>query len=258
MPLNAKRERYSESQVLCGLRHVWADTTGTDKDESSFNADTRIDTYLKSDGLWDEIDFADVFWCLEKFFCFTCSEQEWLDFFGFEVARRSNDEWERTIAPSLTFGALSRFIADRAAVIASFDPVTVFGKECGPAGAFTGIQQPISKRIAPSDRIIDVIRGERLDQFWGRLRWLTENSIPELPAIWSNASGAAGCLATLLAISGVIASLSQSNISWAASGIASAVAIYVIAIAYKWLTNPLPDDVATFRDLSNLIAGNRN
>jgi hypothetical protein len=51
-------QRYTESQVLFGLREAWQDVTGADE---PFDANTRIDSYMKADGSWDELDFADVF-----------------------------------------------------------------------------------------------------------------------------------------------------------------------------------------------------
>lgn len=69
--------RYTESQVLCGLREAWHDIIGVD---DPFDADTQIDTLMKADGTWDDIDFADVFRGLERFFGFSCADKEWLDF----------------------------------------------------------------------------------------------------------------------------------------------------------------------------------
>jgi len=133
-----KTQHYTESQVLYGLREAWERVTGID---DPFDADTQIDTFMKADDTWDEIDFADIFRGLEEFFGFACSDDEWTGFFGFDIAKRSIDEWNQTVAPKLTFGALARFVADRAPIIASFDPITVFGRHCASAGVFTGVQR---------------------------------------------------------------------------------------------------------------------
>jgi hypothetical protein len=160
---------------------------------------------MKADGTWDEIDFADIFRGLERFFGFECAHKEWLDFFGFDVVKRSIAEWDQKVAPNLTFGALARFIADRAPRIASFDPISVFGRDCESAGVFSGIHRLAGQRFAPSARIIDVMRGHGLDRFWTQLRWMTENSIPPLPSFWRGVTGITGSLSVLAVIGGLIA-----------------------------------------------------
>lgn len=247
--------RYTESQVLCGLREAWPVVIGVD---DPFDAETQIDTFMKADGTWDEIDFADLFRRLERFFGFSCADKEWLDFFGFDVAKRSIDEWDQSVAPNLTFGALARFIADRAPMMVSFDSITVFGRDCAPAGVFAGIQRLAGQQFAPSARIIDVMRGRDLDDFWTHLRWMTEHSIPPLPSFWRGVTGMAACLGVLAVIGGLIAAWETSDPIWIAPTIVGALLFYVIASLYKRFTNPLPSDIVTFRDLSTLIARRRN
>ena len=128
MEIDVSRQRYSESQILFGLREAWQEFTGVN---DPFDAETLIYTFMKSDGSWDELDFADIFYGIERFFGFQCSDKEWTDFFGFNAPQRGLEEWKQTVAPNLTFGSLARFIAERAPVIASFDPITVFGRLCG-------------------------------------------------------------------------------------------------------------------------------
>jgi hypothetical protein len=256
-----KAERYTESQVLYGLREAWEDMTGVD---DPFYADTQIDMFMKADDTWDEIDFADIFRGLERFFDFTCSDKEWKDFFGFDIAKRNIDEWDQTVAPNLTFGALARFIADHAPMIASFDPITVFGHHCASAGVFTGIQRLADKltdnnqRFAPSARIIDVMRGHDLDNFWTQLRWMTEYTIPPLPSFWRSVTCLTGFLGALATVGGLVAAWTTSNPVWIAPTLLGTIVLYLIALAYKRFTNPLPTDIVTFRDLSMLIARAQN
>lgn len=250
-------ERYTERQVLFGLREVWQDFTGVN---DPFDSDTRIDLFMKADGSWDELDFADIFRGIEGFFEFGSSNEEWGNFFGFDVAKRSLDEWDRTVAPNLTFGSLSRFIADRAPVVASFRPVSVFGRKCVPAGIFAGIQRVAEKatgknrRFPPSARIRDVMRGRDLDNFWTQLRWMTEHSTPELPVFWRAVAEVTGCLGVLAMIGAFATTWVTSNSVWIIPTLIAAVASFLIATAYKRFTNPLPTDIVTFRDLSVLIA----
>lgn len=248
-------ERYTESQVLCGLREAWENITGVD---DPFDDDTQIDTFMKADETWDEIDFADIFRGLERFFEFECSNDEWKDFFGVEIAKRSLDEWDRTVAPRLTFRALANFIAERAPVIASFAPITVLGRNCAPAGVFNGVQRlVVVPRIAPSTRIIDVLRGHTLDNFWMRLRWMTEHSIPPLPDSWRSITGMAGCVGVMALLIGVTASWFTSNLAYTIPAVAIAILLYIAASMYKQQTNPLPPDIVTFRDLATHIVQSR-
>ena len=186
-----------------------------------------------------------IFHGTERFFGFKCSDKEWTDFFGFDVADRSLDEWEQSVAPNLTFGSLARFIADRAQPVASFDPITVFGRPCAPAGVFTGIQLVANKttgnrlRFAPSARIIDVLQGHDLDRFWTQLRWMTEHATPELPPFWRDVTGVTGCLGVLATIGVLIASWATSNPAWIIPALLAAVVSYLISSAYKRFTNPL-------------------
>lgn len=254
------QERYSEAQVLCGLLEVWPEITGVDE---RFDAKTRIDVFMKSDGSWDEIDFADIFRGIERFFRFSCLNQEWFDFFGFGIAKRSITEWEETVAPTLTFGSLSQFVAKRAPVIASFEPLSMIGRQCAPAGIFRGIESvaAITSRhqllFPPSARIIDVFRGHELDCFWTQLRWMTVHAIPELPSSWRNITGITAGWGSLAAIISLLAAWDTSNFAWFAPTVMLAVSAYVISSLYKHFTNPLPPNLVTFRDLSILIANHR-
>jgi len=255
------QQRYTKSQVLCGLREAWQNFAGVD---DPFDANTRIDTYMKADDSWDELDFADIFRGIERFFKFTCPDKQWTDFFGFDVAEHSLDEWERTVAPKLTFGLLARFIAERAPVIASFDPIFVFGRKCAPAGVFTGIQRIANYttgnqlRFPPSAQIIDVMRGHDLDNFWTQLRWTTEHATPELPSFWRDVPGVTGCVGVLAMTAALVATWATSNPVWIVPTLLIAVVSYLIASAYKQFTNPLPSHIVTFRDLSMLIANSRS
>lgn len=256
-----QQQRYSESQTLCGLREAWPAFTGVD---DPFDVDTQIDTYMKADDTWDEIDFADIFRGIESFFDFECLDSEWTTFFGFDVAKRSMEEWDRSVAPNLTFGALAEFVAGRAPVVASFESISVFGRRCAPAGAFTGIRRVADHstgnhlQFPPSARIIDVMQGHQLDNFWTQLRWMTEYTVPELPEFWRGVTATAGCL-------GILAIVIAFAVTWATSNpvciiptLLLATLWYAFASAYKRLANPLPPPIVTFRDLSLLIANARS
>lgn len=253
-------KRYTQSQVLCGLREAWAVATGTD---DPFDAETQIYPFMLADGSWDDLDLADIFFRLEQFFEFTCGLEEWKDFFSFDIANRSREEWEQIVAPKLTFGSLAEFIAQRAPMIASFVPIPVFGRNCATAGVFVGIQRVADnvkgncRQFAPSARIIDVMRGNDLDNFWTQLRWMIEDAAPKLPACWRDVTSLAGCLAVLGIIGGLIAAWATSDPVWIGPTLVGAVAVYLVASFYKLLKNPLPPHIVSFRDLSILIAESR-
>ena len=102
------------------------------------------------------------------------------------------------------------------------------------------------------------MRGNDLDKFWMQLRWMTEDALPKLPAFWRENKGFAGCLGVLAVIGGVIAAWTTSNSAWVRAALFGAVALYLLASIYKRFTNPLPPHIASFRDLSILIAKSRN
>ncbi len=245
-------ERYTETQVLCGLHDAWETITGAN---DSFDADTQIDTFMKADGTWDEIDFADIFRDLEQFFGFHCTDDEWTAFFGFEIAKRSLEEWDQVVAPKLTFRALANFIADRAPVVASFTPQTIFGCYCAPAGVFNGIQRLlVAPEIAPSTRIIHVLRGNTLDGFWTKLHWMSEHSIPPLPTAWRRITCRASYIGVVLVLLSLSAYWITSKFAYVALAIFAAAFLYAAASIYKQQSNPLPPNIVTFRDLSTAIA----
>jgi hypothetical protein len=253
---NPTPSRYSESQILCGLREVWPGISGSGDEIRSA---TRIDEHLKEAGMWEEIDFEDVCRELEHFFGFECAAEAWREFFGFELAQKNPAEWETKIAPRITFGALAGFIADRTTGVA-FEPVTFFGRDCHAGGVFLAMEKvakavrPDSKQFAPSSRIIDVFRGHALDKFWTRLRWISENKIPELPSAWRHATGAVVGIGIL--------SLLVSFAVWYASGsamptisvVAVAMLAFLISEAITYAINPLPREIDNFRDLAVFIA----
>ncbi len=251
--------KYTEQQILCGLQECWHDFFGTDDDEI-FDADMRIDQYLKEHDLWDDFDLYYLVKEIEEFFHFMCSEEEWKDLFGINPPKNTVEEWEELVGQHLTFRVLAQFIAERALAI-SFRPVIVIDRECAPAGAFFGIQEvvknvaPDSKRFAPSTKIIDVIRGKSLEKFWTQLKWFTRHEVPELSATWKNAEEL-GCLVGLLGVPAgiLIYLLTENSLSFVLIPFVCALIWWAFSSLYKNYVNPLPSGISTFRDLAMLIA----
>lgn len=250
--------KYSEKQILCGLQECWKSVMGNCE---SFDSDTKIDLYLKENGngIWDMFYLRDLVYEMERFFHFTCSIREWDHLFGFDRSISSHEEWENLVGQHLTFGVLAQFIAERAPAV-SFQPVTVMGSECRPAGVFFGLQSLTKKynkrafRFAPSTKIINVLRGLSLEQFWDELQWMTEHGVPVLPGSWRNIERWGYLFSSLIVFSMIPLAL------WGLHPVAL-VAMSVCALMgwlasslYKNWVNPLPSGIRTFRDLAVLIA----
>lgn len=219
--------------------------------------ENRIDHYLMAESWWDDFDFGDLFYCIERDFNFTCSSEEWQGFLGLNI--RDFMEWESIVAPRLTFGALADFIIERAEAI-TFEPVSVAGHECGKAGAFLGVNdvarqvKPGIERIAPSTPIRKRLHGRQLVNFWNHLQWMTENSMPRLNTRWIDFAGTlrlfdALFLLIILAWGAWAADFNNIALAFASSAVVTLTASVIVR-----LTNPLPEDVSTFRDLAEMIA----
>lgn len=262
--------KYTEKQILNGLREYWRLSTGLGFD---IDLDKRIDLKLvyandANDLNEDDLDeifslLPDLFSDLAKYFGFECSVDEWKKELGIQEPIRCLEEWEREIAPHFTFGALVRFIEKRATAVL-LQPVVVIDRECRPAGVFYGIQQIIkdiydeSSYFGPSTKIIDVLRGYTLETFWDQLDWMTENRIPKLSSFWSFIELYGFGLFFLGMILVSIPTAMTHNIFY------FIMMVFVMVIVgycvrhvtslYKHRVNPLPPELVTFRDLSILIA----
>ncbi|HQR41585.1 MAG TPA: hypothetical protein PLX97_02850 [Gemmatales bacterium] len=246
----------SDSQIFCGIREVLYSDFWITVD---IDANTNIIDLVNHDSQFDEYDFLDVLYRIARFFRFTCDKSEWLDFFS-ERNNRSFDEWKQ----QLTFGALARFIAQRAGVNVSFKPLLMLDKPCASAGIFLGIQTLAHQEIrgcmpfAPSTPILEVMRGKQLQRFWGQLRWMTSNAIPPLPAFWKRANEFAVWTGLLVFLLGVFSVYATGDAIWISTGFVLAVMLYLAASLYKRLVNPLPTNMLTFRDLVKWIASTEN
>ena len=251
--------RYTEKQIMCGMYVCWCDAMGT---ETRFDADTQVYQYMKSEDLWNDTDLADVFYRFERQFGFESTLDEWIR--ELEIKGPFTlEEWERDVAPRFTFGVIARYIQKKAINTVSFQPVTVMNRECGPAGAFYGLQQVVTStaeawrapcRFAPSTRILSVLRGSCLDRFWDELHWRTEQKVPQISRTWDFLI-AAGCLvaglATLIALPTTFAT---GNAVYAAGLFVYLLVFWILSSAYQYYSDPLPPELQTFRDLALFIA----
>ncbi|WP_145458198.1 hypothetical protein [Gimesia panareensis] len=215
---------------------------------------------MQADGSWADTDLSDLFYRFERQFDFECSLEEWTEELGIANVP-SLEVWENEVAPRFTFGAIARFIQKRASNPVSFAPVTVINKECRPAGIFYGMQQLLdiiledSKQISPSTKIIDVVRGRKLDHFWGQLRWMTENGIPELSGFWKSIYENTFLYCYYTMMIGSLLTVVTQNIFCLAVVLTVELCGWCVSSLYKYCSDPLPPELQTFRDLAVAIAG---
>lgn len=172
------------------FRLFWTDMIGSDH---PIHLEDRIDEWLKTEGLFDDIDFSDVLFRIEKDLGVQISLAEFSE--HFHTGCESVKVWKRDYARHFTFGRFAELIAgknpdsarfDRALTPVSFTPALIAGQTCASAGAFLGIQQlaaniePQTERFAPSSRIAGFLKGRSRNRFWRSLRVQTGGSVPPL------------------------------------------------------------------------------
>lgn len=248
---------YTQEQIFSGIRIFWRENL---RCESPFDAETRIEHHLQATEIAEDLDLMEIANGIETLFGFKCPRQEWHDFFGITI--RDAEEWEKTVAPRLTFEALADFIQERLNFI-SFEPVTVLGKPCLTAGIFRGLEQlavqvnPRASRFAPSTSIRECLRGVRLRRFWNRLRWMIEDQIPPPPKLELSGRGCLHSLIFKLSFGSAIA-LWRKDLFGLLVGIVTAfvllIPLAVIVGLIEDRLNPLPEGIETFGDLSRVLA----
>lgn len=258
-----EKPRYTEKQILCGLREFWKYRFRT---TTQIDFDTRIDLQMISDNGWDNDELDEVFSELpelfsevENHFGFECPYEEWEKELGINNSVQCSEEWESEIAPHFTFGALVRFIKKRATAVI-FQPVMVIDRECRPAGVFYGFQQ-IKKDIfeesdcfGPSTKIIDIFCGYKLEYFWSHLNWMTEYRIPRLSSFWSRIDEYGCWLLFFGMMLATVATAVTQNFTYQIVMIMLGYCGMYVTSFYKHRVNPLPPELVTFRDLAVLIA----
>lgn len=254
-------ERYSQEQILSGIRIFWRERLNC---ESPFDPDMSFVAQLKAQHMYSNIDFDDVACGLGWLFGLTCSWEEWEFFLGKHI--QDDSEWEKTIAPKLTFRALADFIRERLNPI-SLEPMTLLGKPCLTAGVFRALEK-LAKQIkpkincfAPSTPIRARLRGIRLHCFWSQLRWMIEDQLPPPPHIpfrsWYFLNRLLVKLNVKLGI-GLLIALLTKDVKGLLAGAAVTCALFipvgVLAAFINARMNPLPEGIETFGDLARVLA----
>ncbi len=253
MPANT----FKQEQILSGIRIVWKEALNYD---SPISPEMNFFEQSMANGPFEDIDFWDVRFRLERTFGFKCPKREWHAFLGLDITDK--DEWEKTIAPRLTFHALAEFIRERLKPI-SFEPLTILGKPCLTAGVFRGLERlteqidPKVRQFAPSTPIRARLRGSRLRCFWSKLQWIMEDQLPDPPRITFSSRG---CLHSLLFKlgAGLLIYLWRRDWEGAIAGIMTTMFLFIpmgiIAAVINAHLNPLPKEIETFGDLARVLA----
>ncbi|MHB1426013.1 MAG: hypothetical protein ACYC3I_22850 [Gemmataceae bacterium] len=250
-------EAYTQEQILCGLRIIWGEVLDS---EEPLKLDMRFFDEFRAGGRFEEIDFGDVTWRLQRDFGFTCALVEWKTFLGLPI--QDTDVWERDIAPRLTVRALIDFIRDRLEPI-SLEPITLLGKPCLTAGIFRGLERlagsvdPEVIRFGPSTPIRNCLCGLRLRCFWNRLRWIVEDQLPPPRQITLSSRGFLHSLLFKFCL-GLLIAIWRRDLAGVLTGIGTTFLLLIpmgtIVSFINERLNPLPEGIETFGDLARVLA----
>jgi hypothetical protein len=246
-------EMYTREQIFCAIRIIWREALGY---EEPLDLDMRFYDDFRGGGLFDEIDFGDVIFRVQRELGFTCALEEWKTFLGTHI--QDADIWERDIAPRLTFRALADFIRERLEPI-TLEAITLLGKPCRTAGIFRALERLVGEihpaviRFGPSTPIRSRLRGSRLHRLWDRLRWMTQERIPLPYRIKLGCGGfyfkiGIGLLIALWKrdLEGLWLSLKVTTLLFLPTA-------FLVEFLNSQL-NPLPTEIKTFGDLARYLA----
>lgn len=248
--------RYTREQILNALYPLLEDSFGIDPDEKPLPGEP-IDAHLKRMDVWHDSDLFDLFRRCEKTFGFKVTPAEWKAFF--EGGAADAADWERNVAPRMTYEALADFVIDRTRAI-SFEPVEIAGRRCGPAGAFYGICEAAGQvllkveRFAPSSSILRHLGRSRVETLWERLSWDRLDALPPLRRCWSDrfASGVFLWDFAMGAVGAAFLCAGEPDLTLLFAAFASLLLVPYLVL--RRLENPLPNGIVTFGDLARRLA----
>lgn len=214
---------------------------------------------------------------LAEYFQFQWSDRQWSVWLRLrdksirtkKQRKEAWEKWQREVAPQFTVRKLTLLIA-RKARVPSFEPVTIFGSHCAPAGIFLGLcglPEVGGARYAPSTPLNVMKSSYSLRELWKRAEWINGVKLPKLqkrsvmrPRSAADAVQlAAFCLALPIAIGvGILFGRSGSDLLAVFSGVVAFVASLGIGcrVADR-IHNPLPEGIDCFGDLARLIVEQR-
>ncbi|MBL8852248.1 MAG: hypothetical protein JNG89_21425, partial [Planctomycetaceae bacterium] len=179
--------KLTEEQAMVGLRQIWQDVIGRPKDLEIPNADDNIVDFMRDSRHFDSLDEVDFVIGMHTFFGEKVTDKDVINWFSGEIRdpfAKNFEQWERDIKPTLTFGRLAQWICERASA-PSFAPINIAGRNCGPAGAFFGIETTVEElapgvRFPPRTPILNRLRGNQLELVWNRLNAYASGGLPDL------------------------------------------------------------------------------
>jgi hypothetical protein len=264
--------RPTREQILFGLRECFAHWI---PEQAQIDPEADFVAFVLQHGIdWNEPGWTILLEGIEpiqKYFGFQVTDFGWDRVFSFDE--------KSGFAPAM-FGQLADFVAERVDINTSFEPATIFGRTCRPAGVFLGMEE-LAKHIdsevekfGPSTPIRGRFRGQPLIRYFNLLRCLTNGCAPKVndPAtksMWRTISDysaiSLGLYSFVLAIKWLANSSLLGEMSppiFVAGGLASFVLFFVWMafviraghLLVRRFVNPLPPGVETFRDLAKLIA----
>lgn len=213
---------------------------------------------------------------LARYFQFEWSESRW----GIWLQLRDNslktkrerqaawEHWQQAIAPQITVRKLAELVA-RKARVPSFEPVTILGSRCEPAGVFLGLcclPETEKGRYSPSTPLRALKSSRRIRDLWKRAEWINGVKLPPLdqPSPWRFKSTSDGLqflsiVATIAAF--IIACWRVAEYDWRLAFFAGCMAALAALIVGGLITdrvhNPLPEGIERFGDLARLIVKQR-
>lgn len=268
-----RQRRYTIEQAFRGIQAFMTENCG---DKIVLELDAPLTTYEQAarDSHECPLQFLED---LARYFQFEWSESRW----GIWLKLRDSslktkkdrqaawEHWQQTIAPQITVRMLAELVA-RKARVPSFEPVTILGSRCEPAGVFLGLcGLPEAKggRYAPSTPLQNIKSSQRIRELWKRAEWINGVKLPKLQGpsakrLHSAADAvqlATFCLAMPIAIGmGVVIGNAGGVYLGSFSGVVAFIASFGIGcnLAHR-IHNPLLEGIERFGDLARLIVEHR-
>lgn len=272
--------RYTVEQAFRGMQAFVAENCG---DKVVLELDEPLITYMQAavDSHECPLEFLED---LASYFQFEWSENRWAIWLklrdkSLKAMTKKQQEvawnnWKNDVAPQFTVRRLAELIA-RKARVASFEPVTIFGSHCEPAGIFLGLcGLPESKngRHAPSTPLRAIGGSTRICELWTRAEWISGARLPAVKQlrlcqpqsliqhvrmIAFGLAGFATFMVCGLAACAAFDAEPNTPSFWlgpALGATAAGLAMLAIRRVAERVHNPLPEGVQTFGDLAKLIA----
>jgi acyl carrier protein len=250
--------------------------------------ESRIDLYFKQTGEFETgIDLLDLSFRINAEFGISITNEDWAFLAGTGC---TSEEWEATYAPFFTFGRLIDLIIERAQLGVA-RPLTILGATSKAAGAFRQVEmfartiRPKVKPFGPSTQILDRFRGGDLRKLWGRLRAVSGNRIPPLakppssrieglvdkPVRWV-LMPISVVMPPLLLLHSILEGYPLGVLGQISLGAAVVAMLFLVTLlllmvgamilravigAFESKKLVMPNGIRTFRDLAELIAGER-